>query len=133
MTTELETLMHTVIQFLYWPAILLVLYGIDRWNMRPAARARWAALSLRGKIARQIRRLRTASTLQAGLLAAFAGLYAADNLSFGGWLPGTIASGLYLVIDLYLLRHALAARRAYDALGPLTYLAEVRHAFGSMS
>jgi hypothetical protein len=125
--------MHTVISFLYWPAILLALYDIDRWNLRPSARARWASLNLHDKIATQIRRLRAASALQTGFLVTFASLYAAGILSFGGWLAGTIASGIYLAADLYLLHHALAARRAYNALGPLTYLAEIKHAFGSLS
>lgn len=42
------------------------------------------------------------------------------------------ASGFCLAVDLLLLRKALAARRAYDSLGPLAYLAELRHAFGPL-
>lgn len=52
-------------------------------------------------------------------------------LSSGGWLAGTITAGIVLDTNLYLLHGVLAARRAYDRLGPLAYLAEIRHAFDS--
>jgi hypothetical protein len=38
--------------------------------------------------------------------------------------------GFGVVMNLHYLRQALDARRAYRSLGPLAYLAEVRHAFG---
>jgi len=122
--------MHTVTQFAPLAVMLALGWAADHWNKRPAVRARWTALSLHDKIARTIRILRAAVAVQAGWLALFAGLRMSGLLSSGGWLAGTITAGIILATDLYLLRNTLAARRAYDGLGPLAYLAEVQHAFG---
>jgi len=122
--------MHTVTSFLPVLALLVIGYANDRWNKRPAARARWAALSLRDKITRTVRLARIAVVVQAGYLILFTALWQAGILSLGGWLTGTAVSGFYLAVDLYLLHCALAARRAYGNLGPLAYLVEIRHAFG---
>ena len=122
--------MHTVTQFVPLAIMLTLGWAENRWNKRPAVRARWAALNLRDKITRSVRLLRIAIAVQIGWLALFAGLRMSGLLSSGGWLAGTITAGIILATDLYLLRNTLAARRAYDGLGPLAYLAEVQHAFG---
>lgn len=125
--------MHTVTSFIPLAVMLALAYGLDRWDKRPAVKARLAAklaaMSLRQKITRQFRLISIAVSVQAGYLAAFAGLRLSGHLAFSGWLAGTIVSGFYLAVYLYLLRHALAARRAYGRLGPLTYLVKIRHAF----
>ena len=122
--------MHTVTQFAPLAIMLVIGWAENRWSKRPAVRARWTALSLRDKIAHTIRLLRIAIAVQAGWLVLFAGLRMSGLLSSGSWLAGTITAGVVLATDLYLLWNALAARRAYNGLGPLAYLAEVRHAFG---
>lgn len=123
--------MHTAISFIPLAIWFVLGHVIDRRAKRPAARARFAALSLRGKIASQVRLARIASAYQAGVLALCGGLAMAGVLSFGGWLAVTAACGLVLAVNLHQLRNTLTARRAYDDLGPLAYLAEVRHAFGT--
>jgi len=121
---------HTVTSFAPLAVMIALAWVNDRWNKRPAVRTRWAALGLRDKITRAIRLLRIAIAVQACWLALFAGLRMSGLLSSSGWLAGTITAGTWLAVDLYLLRNALTARRAYDGLGPLAYLAEVQHAFG---
>jgi hypothetical protein len=125
--------MHTVTAFLPALITIAIMETLDRWSKRPSARARYAALSLRDKIARNIRELRFAIVFQAAYLVTSTSLYLAGSLSLAGWLTGLGAAIFYLALHLYLLRNTLAARRAYDNLGPLAYLAEVRHAFGGMS
>jgi ABC-type iron transport system FetAB permease component len=121
--------MHYVTGMLLPAAILALGWAGDRWNTRPAAKARWAALSLREKIARTVRARQLSAGIQAALVALWFALRAAGILSTPGLITGAIVSGFYLAADLYTLRQALAARRAYDGLGPMAYLAEVQHAF----
>lgn len=123
--------MHTVISFLPALITIAIMETLDRWSKRPSARARYAALSLRDKIARNIHELRLAIVFQAAYLVTSTSLYLTGNLSLAGWLTGLGAAIFYLTLHLYLLRNTLAARRAYDALGPLAYLTEIKHAFGS--
>ena len=125
--------MNTILQFTPFAIMLMTGYAADKWGERPSVRARVAALSLRAKIARCVRISRYAIAYQAGWLILLAGLRMSGLLSFSGWLAGTILAGIILAVDLYLLRNYLAARRAYDDLDPLTYLAEIQHAFGPVT
>jgi hypothetical protein len=126
--------MHTVISLLPFAGYLALEWTVDRWNKRPAVRAKWAEWAtthnLHDKIARMIRIRSIAVAIQVGLIALWLSLWQAGILSTGGLIAGTIVSGFYLTVNLYLLRCTLAARRAYNDLGPLAYVAEVRHAFG---
>jgi hypothetical protein len=124
---------HTFISFLPLAVTLALITGGSWWDKRLAYRAQWTKLSLRQKIARNLRALSLAIALQAGFLAWTAFRYATGRLPFGAWLPDTIAAVFYLTALLWLLRDTLRARKAYNALGPLAYLAEIQHAFGSVT
>jgi hypothetical protein len=125
--------MHTLINFLPLAVMLALTLAEYRWSKRPSVRAKWAALSLREKIARTIRIRQNTAAFQAGWLAMNTGLYLAGWQTFSGWLAVTIVIVVNMPCNLWLLRNALITRRAYDKLGPLAYLAEIRHTFGTGS
>lgn len=125
--------MHTVLSYAPLAAILLAGFVSNRWARRPSARARWAALSLRDKIARQITALQRAAVLDSGYLVVLSILRLTGLISPGGWLAGTIFVSINMAILAWLLHAALAAREAYNSLGPWTYIAEMRNTFGDLS
>ena len=112
---------------------LAVGYAGDRWAKRPAARQRWAQLSLRAKINSRVRGFALACVIMAGILAGNAVWHYYGHLPASHWLTFSILPAFYLALDAWLLHKTLRLRRAYRRLGWMTYLVEARHAFGQMT
>ena len=124
-------MIHSILSIILPVGILLALgQASASYARRPAVRARVATLGLGETITRNVRIARLSVAVQTGFITAYLGLYLTGVLTPAGWLTGEALAIVILTVNVFVLAHWLRLKRAYSKLGPLAYLAEIRHAFG---